>query len=417
MEDSQSERPEIYAILCADWGKAARKRAVYAANVRQRLVYRLSPGTGWSVGAILAEAERLSRDGPVLAAFDAPLGLPESYLAVAAKVLSPGLRVGFLDFLRQVYLIPGFFEPTTIATDWRIEQPFFSVPAGEGGLTSYRNAAAEKGVDLFRRIDKATKAKTLFATSGIPGSVGCAACSLWREIGTLLRNSPTFRVWPFEGDLGTLLRSGSIKIGETYPRAAYATALIDGSVESRPPLSLAKTNADVRGSAIEALINSEWVRAQGVRIEGLENAKENEDDFDACIAAAALLRCELERLPFSAPWRETDRTEGGILGTGSINLALKERPWRDSSRDRRAAKHLAERPARIVVSSDAGKVLRCHIEGCSKCYVNVRSGWDAHVGSLRTHPFWRPHLVSSEERKAQFVAEFPEFFAGGIKPL
>ena len=35
-------------------------------------------------------------------------------------------------------------------------------------------------------IDRATNAKTLFATSGIPGSVGSATCALWQELGPRL---------------------------------------------------------------------------------------------------------------------------------------------------------------------------------------------------------------------------------------
>ncbi len=405
---TQGERPEIGAILCADWSKDVRKRAVYAADVGRRLVYRLNSGAGWSVGAVLEQAKRWLSSGPVLVAFDAPLGVPESYLAVAAPVLGLGENVGFLDFLRQACLLPGFFTPTAAAKEWRVERPFFPVPAGRGGLTSYKNSAEAQGVDLWRKIDKTTKAKTAFATSGIPGSVGCAACSLWCEIGILLRNNPSFRVWPFEGDFETLLQAGTITIGETYPRAAYATALIEGPVKSRAPLSLAKTNAGVRAAAVEALAGSEWVRAQGVRIEGLDEARGNEDDFDACVTAAALLRCELEGLRFFSPGA-TDRIEGGILGSGSMNLALPERPWRVSLRDGRSAKVVAHRP-------DTSTFLRCPIAGCSKGYANVRSGWDSHVGSLRTHPWWHPELVPAKERKARFVAEFPDFFERRIEP-
>lgn len=62
-------------------------------------------------------------------------------------------------------------------------------------------------------------------------------------------------------------------------------------------------------------------------MENLLEAENNEDDFDACITAAALLRCELERSPLYAPRLASDRAEGGILGTGSVNLNLGARTF------------------------------------------------------------------------------------------
>src|SRR4051812_27061909 len=65
-----------------------------------------------------------------------------------------------------------------------------------------------------------------------------------------------------------------------------------------------------------------------VRFEDVEWARGNEDDFDACITAAALLRCCLEELPFSQPLGPTARAEGWILCSGSINLARPEATYR-----------------------------------------------------------------------------------------
>lgn len=229
----------------------------------------------------------------------------------------------------------------------------------------------------------------------------------------MLAGDRAFQVWPFEGDLTMLLKSDSIIVGEIYPRAAYSTALLDGPVELRPPLSLEKTAADHRRSAIEALTNSEWVRGQRVSFENLDCAQANEDDFDACITAAALLRCELEGLPFCAPWLEIDRVEGGMLGTGSMNLALKERRWRSNpSKVQRTHKQPSQNGTReTVVSRKTTSLFRCPIADCDKVYVSTRGGWDSHVGSLRNHPFWHPELVSAEERKEHFAIEFPDFFA------
>jgi hypothetical protein len=125
------------------------------------------------------------------------------------------------------------------------------------------------------------------------------------------------------GDLEVLLESSPVVVGEIYPRAAYATALLDAP---RPPLVLAKTHPDVRRKAIADLLAADWVRLNEVTIKIAANA--NEDDFDACLTAAALLRCVVEKLPLCLPRLDSARAEGGMLGTGSVNFDL--RPGRRS---------------------------------------------------------------------------------------
>lgn len=207
-------------ILCADWGKESYKRTVYVADVSARIVRRVDGGE-WSVGSVLDEARRRASRGPVLATLDAPLAVPESYLAAAARIPS------------------------------------------------------------WRAVDAATKAKTLFAKAGIPGSVGSATCALWRELGPRLTVDRSFKLWPFEGDLGDLPQSTPVVVGEIYPRAAYATALSDASAESRAPLMVSKTRADVRRDAITTLLGKDWVRRLDVSIRNLADVRSNEDDFDA----------------------------------------------------------------------------------------------------------------------------------------
>jgi hypothetical protein len=315
-------------IICADWSKHAQRRAVYAADVPARRIYRLHPKPHWSLPQILDAAASLSSNGPVLVAFDVPFGVPESYLAAAEAIPHWKSPQSFLQLLQLTWSMPCFFEATSNSANWKIEQPFFAVPGRKGGLTSYIQAAARYGIHLRRKIDQQTKAKSLFIKSGIPGSAGSAACSLWAELGPLLHNtSRNFAVWPFEGDLASLLRSFPIVLGEMYPRAAYATALSSQPVPLRAPMSLAKTDANVRQSAIASLTAAHWLHDHKVRVEDLSSAQSSEDDFDACITAAALLRCQLERVPFCGPWQKTDRIEGGILGSASINLQLKERTF------------------------------------------------------------------------------------------
>ena len=169
--EERDSQPAVGAILCADWGMGAGKRTVYVADVSSRVVRRIASNIPWSVAAILSAANSMAVKGPVLAAFDAPLGVPESYLAAAAAIPSWRSPSNFADLLSRACRIPQFFLGTRDASQWTIERPFFSVPAGVGGLKTYFNAAAQKGVDLYRGIDRRTGAKTVFAKSGIPGRV------------------------------------------------------------------------------------------------------------------------------------------------------------------------------------------------------------------------------------------------------
>jgi hypothetical protein len=326
--------PAPSAILCADWGKDARKRTVYVADVGGRSVRRVSAGRGWSFREVLDEAERWTPTGAVLATFDVPLGVPVRYLAAARALRSASPPTTFVDLLARVGAMPRFFDATADARDWSVERPFFAVPAGAGGLRSYIEAAARQGVDLYRHIDRDTGAKSVFIRSGIPGSVGSAACALWQELAPYVGERRGFGVWPFEGDLETLLRSASVVVGEIYPRAAYATALLDVPPASRAPLVLAKTDARVRAAALAALRAARWVASLDVTLEHLAEAEANEDDFDACLTAAALLRCVLDGSPLCPADLDLAASEGSILGTGSVNLRLPHRDFKALARRR-----------------------------------------------------------------------------------
>ena len=264
--------PRLSAILCADWGKEFPKRSVYVADVSARVVRRVA-AKGWSVAGVLDEAERWTSTGAVLATFDVPLGVPESFLAALSRVSSRQSPLTFLDLLARTRSMPRFFDGSSVAKDWSVERPFFSVPAGEGGLGSYVDAAARSGVNMYRRIDKMTGAKAVFVKSGIPGSVGSAACALWQELAPRLTANRTFKVWPFEGDLQVLLQATPVVLGEIYPRAAYATALLDVPPASRAPLMVAKTDAGVRREAIASLRAASWVRWLRVTFENLTEAR------------------------------------------------------------------------------------------------------------------------------------------------
>jgi hypothetical protein len=392
------------AILCADWARDLRRRSVWLADVASRFVRRV-PGSDWSFEAVLREAKRQGHDSRVLATFDVPLGVPESYFGAALRNSSTDFP-GFLQFLAFAQTIPGFFDQARTPAQWSVFRPFFSVPGEKEGLNAFVQAAAEQGVSLQRSIDRLTGAKPLFVKSGIPGSVGSATCALWQELGSLLADRDRkSRVWPFEGILDDLLASAPVTVAEIYPRAAYATALLDEPPANRPRLMIAKTDKEMRKEAVAALRKGEWVRNWAVQIQDSTAAESNEDDFDACFTAAALLRCVLEGLPMHAVPLESPMIEGGMLGTGSVNLALPERTFAESVRSRSRTRSVKTQSKKVGV-----KTFRCPIPKCKKVFIGSRSGWDGHVGSVSIHPNWHPELVSPADRISQFQEEFPDFF-------
>ena len=66
----------------------------------------------------------------------------------------------------------------------------------------------------------------------------------------------------------------------------------------------------------------------------------------------------------------------------------------------------AESASRVI----HGVVYPCPIPGCDKVFSGSRGGWDAHVGSVRLHPEWRPRVGEPEERKRLFREEFRDWF-------
>lgn len=52
---------------------------------------------------------------------------------------------------------------------------------------------------------------------------------------------------------------------------------------------------------------------------------------------------------------------------------------------------------------------RCPIPGCNMVFAKSVVGWHTHAASLTAHPFWAEGLTK-EQRKEQFVLEFPYFF-------
>ncbi len=162
----------------------------------------------------------------------------------------------------------------------------------------YAERAGGRAV-LYRECDRVTDGNPVFAASGIPGSVGSGSAALWQEILKARRSGRReFRIWPFEVELDEVPDSGAVVVAESYPRACYAVALAPALPSQ--PLALAKTNPDERHARLRELIDAPWVRERRVELDGLEQAEAGEDDFDALMQAAALVRMVDSRIPLSS---------------------------------------------------------------------------------------------------------------------
>jgi hypothetical protein len=313
--------PLFRTIFCADWAKPVSGREVYRADVPGRAVAREPPPKGgWTVSELMKAGMRRRRDGPVLIGFDAPLGVPKSYLDVAISTVPEwaGCK-GFVDWLLVASQRPAFFSETADRGAWSLESPFFVI--SKKGRLLWEKRARSLGVESLREIDKLTGAKSVFVVSGIPGSVGSAARDIWQGLVPFLKEpSPSVAVWPFKGTLEELAGSEGVVVGEIYPRAAYANALSPKGPNQRAPMALAKSKCRVRRQALDQLVASTWVTENAVRVADLEEALDSDDAFDALLTAAALLRCVLEGTSLESALSVAAEAEGGILGAGSLQL-------------------------------------------------------------------------------------------------
>lgn len=95
-------------LLCADWSKQYKGRALYAADVRARKLFRVV-GPGLTVYSALEKARELAAGKNVLFAFDLPLGLPQSFLSAIRAARRWEGASSFIEFLPIAARSPSFF--------------------------------------------------------------------------------------------------------------------------------------------------------------------------------------------------------------------------------------------------------------------------------------------------------------------
>ncbi len=379
-------------FISADWSIDPTKRSVYVADIDSRSIWKASTTGVWNLKALLELANSLRQSGPVLIGVDVVLGVSNGYWRMILEKCGRHQPKSFVHWLRNLDPDSNFFNTIYAPSKWHFDTPWFHVPRGKGGLTSFK----EKVTDGFlRRIDRETGAKPVFAVSGIPGVVGAGTRSFWRELIPTLTCDREFTIWPFENDLSNLFHQDAIVLCEMYPAIAYATALVDELPTCR--LRVSKANQQQCKEAIKRLKKANWITKNQIELGELDALIKNEDEFDAHLTAAAVMRCVIERRPLTSQDWIDGVAEGSMLLLGTVDPTLRGR-------------RMTTPPQKNRPPNSSGNRYCCPIPDCSKKFYGSRRGWDAHVASFRMHPEWHSEIRNDAERKRLFRQEFPNWF-------
>ena len=397
-------------FISADWSKESTKRSVYVADIDKRSIWKPCTPGFWNLEALLELANTLRQSGPVLIGVDIVLGVSNGFWRMVLEKSGRHQPKNFVHWLRNLDPGSNFFNINDDPSKWHVDEPWFTVPSGKGGLTSF----TEKVSDGFlRRIDRKTGANPAFAVSGIPGVVGAGTRSFWRELIPTLTCGREFTIWPFENDPSNLLHHDGIVLCESYPSIAYATALVDKLPTCK--LIVSKTKQQQREKACERLRTANWVTRNKIDLGELNALKNNEDDFDAHLTAAAFMRCVVERMPLTSQDWIDEIAEGSMLLVGTVDPTLKGRNLTTRSQNKRSSISSSMHDVDTRIYGPSTKSSRniyyfCPISGCSKRFNGSRRGWDAHVASFRMHPDWHPNIKNGAKRKRLFRKEFQKWF-------
>lgn len=297
-------------LVHSDWSTSPRKRWA-AAAVREK--------PGWRVDAPTQVGDtdlflHYLREEPytTLAGFDFPIGLPDSY----------GEKTGLGDFCNALDAFGrgpwfDFYNVAEAADEISIFRPFY--PQRSSSIARQAHLIEAHGCDsideLRRQCEKATVSRraacSLFWTLG-GNQVGKAAISGWKNIIGPARCAGA-KLWPFEGPLQDLAKTGRLVLAETYPAEAY------GHVGVRFASGESKRRQNDRAKFAPGI--ARWADANNVAItseltslidEGLGPRSDGEDAFDAVMGLFGMIEVIDGRRP-EGPLQRS-QWEGWILG-------------------------------------------------------------------------------------------------------
>lgn len=299
-------------VIAADWSTDERKRWMVRAERVDSCAYVVYPpepvgDTGTLINRLRSQ---VGKSESLLIGFDFPIGLPVAYAQ----------RVGVTSFRKAMSQFGSdrwecFY---TISNSPNLRQPFFPLPTQKSG--DYRNQLAkalgcQNLSPLRRRCDLKTgtrrAAECLFFTLG-GAQVGAAAIVGWRDV--IRPSLDQIKLWPFDGDLSSLLSEEGVTIAEIYPAEAYLHLGVKiGSGTGRT-----KTLRDDRKEVATdwlSQFSSGKIRLSTAALSWVEWGFRSEDDFDAMAGLLSMLQIVTGQRTGAAPETvEVKQIEGWILG-------------------------------------------------------------------------------------------------------
>jgi hypothetical protein len=308
-------------VVHADWGSDPVKRWMCVAEWRSDAYRVLSPQPVGELESFLARVAVSSNGSTCLVGFDFPIGLP------VADAHRAGID-SFRDMLGQFGQgdWADFYRLAERADEIAVRRPFYPRrPGGTRQVQLLRGLGVASREDLLRRCERQTAqraaAAPLFWTLGAK-QAGRAAIIGWRDLIApgLAESGGGLSLWPFDGDLGTLLNAGQIVVCETYPAEACV------QLGLRPPgRGWSKRSQVGRRAQAPALLD--WVARRNLQLDadlrasvsdGFGASPGGEDPFDALLGLLAMLGVVLGSRTAGAPDdAAVRRLEGWILGLQS----------------------------------------------------------------------------------------------------
>ena len=305
----------VRLVAHADWGADSRKQwvAVARSDARGRWTAHPPVRVG-DEGSLRRRLHLADPAQPAFVGFDFPLGLPRDYAA----------RVGierFPPFLEECARgeWSSFLHVADSPDEIGLRRPFYPrtyLPRGAKRRDHLTSALGLEYASLLRRCERATPARvaacSLFWTCG-GNQVGKGAIAGWR---LLQREAPgSLLLWPFDGPLESLLRTGRTVVAETYP----------GDVVHQLGLGLVrgKRRQERRRAMATGLIGA--ATALGIELDpmledeirgGFGSSPSGEDRFDAVVGLVGMLAVVLGARPPGEPRDDHAVTtvEGWVLG-------------------------------------------------------------------------------------------------------
>jgi hypothetical protein len=305
-------KPKV--VYHADWGSKDEKRWCAKATLDAAGRYTASaPKPVGNPGALLGQLRKEVGDaGCAFAGFDFPIGVPAFYAERAGissfRALLPKLGRGEW---KEFYSVCD--RPEQIS----VHRPFYPNGAFKGRLKDdlFRAHGVSSLEPLLRHCERGCdghkQACCLFWTLG-GNQVGKAAIAGWHDVlAPALLKPKAVSLWPFDGNLPSLLVPGRVVVTETYPAECY------GWFSSE---RLRKRKPEDRARFGTYLLR--WADAHSVIVEG-DLRKEmqggfshGEDDaFDAVVGLFGMLQVLFgHREPGEPNDCVTRNIEGWILG-------------------------------------------------------------------------------------------------------